>query len=99
MKLASHCGDSESGDGHHLDDRRDRDHQSLTRDKSHGVDKQVSDQRGLADKKATETGTKGTGIPPTPATAETSGGGVSVAAAMGVNIATPRRRPTSRTAG
>ena len=60
---------------------------SLTRDKSRGVDKQVGDQRGLADKKATDTGTKGTGDSKETPTAETSGGGVSVAAAVGVNIA------------
>jgi hypothetical protein len=52
---------------------------------SNGVDKQVGDQRGLADKKAAESGTKGSGTTETPK-AETSDGGVSVAAAVGVNI-------------
>ncbi|MBV1719790.1 MAG: hypothetical protein KMY51_07260 [Desulfomicrobium sp.] len=52
---------------------------------TNGVDQQVGDQRGLADKKATEAGTKGSGTTETPK-AETSDGGVSVAAAVGVNI-------------
>jgi hypothetical protein len=51
-----------------------------------GVDKQVGAQRGLADKKAAEGGTTGTGTTTTPS-AETNEGGVSVAAAVGVNIA------------
>jgi mucin-19 len=59
---------------------------------SEGVDKQVGAQRGLADKKATEAGTKGTdGAAATPK-AETSEGGVSVAAAVGVNIANSTAR-------
>jgi mucin-19 len=52
-----------------------------------GVDKQIGAERSLADQKATETGTTGTsGAAATPK-AETSEGGVSVAAAVGVNIA------------
>ena len=56
-----------------------------------GVDQQIGNQKGLADKKATETGTKGTGTTETPK-AETSGGGVSVAAAVGVNLASSTAR-------
>ncbi|MCK9231126.1 MAG: hypothetical protein M0P18_10660, partial [Syntrophales bacterium] len=53
---------------------------------SNGVDKQVGDQRGLADKKAEESGKTGSGTTKTPK-AETSDGAVSVAAAVGVNVA------------
>ena len=63
--------------------------QSLTPDTKKGVDNQVNAQKGLADKKATEGGTTGTGTTTAPS-AETSGGGVSVAAAVGVNIATSK---------
>jgi hypothetical protein len=53
---------------------------------SENVDKKVGDQRKLADDKAQETGKKGTGDSPDTPPAETSDGGVSVAAAIGVNI-------------
>jgi mucin-19 len=56
------------------------------------VDKQIGAQRDLADKKADETGTKGTGEAKETPKAETSEGGVSVAAAVGVNIATSTAR-------
>ena len=59
-------------------------------DKDKGVDKKVGAERGLADKKAGETGTKGTGDAKDTPAAETSGGGVSVAAAVGVNIASSK---------
>ncbi|MCP5009491.1 MAG: hypothetical protein GY942_05895, partial [Aestuariibacter sp.] len=52
-----------------------------------GVDKKIGAERKLANDKAIETGTTGTdGVSDTPK-AETSEGGVSVAAAIGVNIA------------
>ena len=54
------------------------------------MDKKVGAERGLADKKAGETGTKGTGDAKDTPAAETSGGGVSVAAAVGVNIASSK---------
>jgi hypothetical protein len=56
-------------------------------EKDKGVDKKIAAERGLADKKAGETGTKGTGESDNTPKAETSEGGVSVAAAIGVNIA------------
>ncbi|MDP2375510.1 hypothetical protein, partial [Reyranella sp.] len=65
--------------------------QDLAIDKAHGVDNAVTSQRNLADKKATEGGTTDSGSSTAPK-AESSKGGISVAAAIGLNISNSEAR-------
>ncbi|MCP3953951.1 MAG: hypothetical protein GY697_17300, partial [Desulfobacterales bacterium] len=86
VKLAKNAAEASEDKGIDLTAVGTGSGQSLAPDTQKGVDNQVNAQKSLVDKKAADSNTTGTGTTTAPS-AETSSGGISVAAAVGVNLA------------